>query len=531
MATAANYAHVFTRLAGLRPGGDGKWSACCPSHDDHHQSLSIRVGDNGALLMKCHAPHGCTLASVVAAINLTMDDLFPDNKRNNTNANGVRRMSDRTFVCAYDYRDHANKLVYQAVRWNPKGFNQRRVNPYYNPKIARHSETNPEYLYNLDGVERILYRLPQLLKAIRENPVRWIFVMEGEKDVDLAWKNGIVATCNPMGALKWDEKYSFVLKNCNVVVIPDEDPVDEKVGYSPGLRHAEMVCDSLRPHSKTQRVLRLPGVGPKGDFSEWWELLGSQGVSELDRRKKLAALATEASEWMPRDVLTPVYGGMPNHAGHGAVTHDFRPGAQDSTPDDIPGVIFPTKEQYERCKSLAGDGVCLFRIGAMYHCCGRDNILIQAACNMNASLWPSERLAEVVHKMQNANLCVAVFEAWEDEKALPIIHEASASKRPKPPTPTPPTTAVPQETPTATKEWEGEITPGLQAIANVAIEMRESLPPQGGVNQLAAKLLVEIGCVSNIIHLSPTVDKRRLRDTLAAIGSLALIGLDDLAKA
>ncbi len=46
------------RLAGVK-GSGGQITARCPAHDDRHQSLSVREGDGGRILVKCHA--GCAI--------------------------------------------------------------------------------------------------------------------------------------------------------------------------------------------------------------------------------------------------------------------------------------------------------------------------------------------------------------------------------------------------------------------------------------------------------------------------------------
>ena len=56
-----------------RQSGDG-YIAQCPAHDDEHPSLSIGLGDDGRVLLNCHA--GCDTKAVVAALGLTMVDLF-----------------------------------------------------------------------------------------------------------------------------------------------------------------------------------------------------------------------------------------------------------------------------------------------------------------------------------------------------------------------------------------------------------------------------------------------------------------------
>ena len=68
----------------------------------------------------------------------------------------ARKMADgtpRSIVATYDYRDGNFKRLYQVVRQEPKSFYQRR------PDGAG------GWINNLNGVERVLYRLPELMTA------------------------------------------------------------------------------------------------------------------------------------------------------------------------------------------------------------------------------------------------------------------------------------------------------------------------------------------------------------------------------
>src|SRR5215469_13195759 len=66
---------VLSHLKGVRISMHG-WRACCPAHADRRPSLSISVGEQGQVLLKCFA--GCSLERIVEAMGLTMSDLFPD---------------------------------------------------------------------------------------------------------------------------------------------------------------------------------------------------------------------------------------------------------------------------------------------------------------------------------------------------------------------------------------------------------------------------------------------------------------------
>jgi len=78
--TAAD--RILSRLAGVRRVGDRRWVSRCPAHDDRSPSLSVRqVHDR--VLIRCWA--GCTAAEVVAAVGLTLADLYDDAQHSRPN--------------------------------------------------------------------------------------------------------------------------------------------------------------------------------------------------------------------------------------------------------------------------------------------------------------------------------------------------------------------------------------------------------------------------------------------------------------
>ncbi len=80
----------------------------------------------------------------------------------------------------FNYEDETGKLLYQVVRYEPKGFSQRRP------------DGNGGWICNVSGVEKVLYRLPQLVRAELDE---WIFITEGEKDADRITKTPMFARC------------------------------------------------------------------------------------------------------------------------------------------------------------------------------------------------------------------------------------------------------------------------------------------------------------------------------------------------
>jgi putative DNA primase/helicase len=232
--------------------------ARCPVHDDRENSLSIREGRDGRALVNCFA--GCKMNTVIDALGLAMTDIFPQR--------GSNEPSQRTIVATYEYKDRSGNPVFEVIRYNPKTFKQRR------PDGAGH------WIWNLEGVERVLYRLPELLAADPDTPV---FVVEGEKDVDRLTHDGLVATTNPGGACKWKKEYGHELADRRVVIIPDND--------SPGLRHAEIVASNLHGIAASVKVVNLPGIGAKDDVSDW--------LNVGHTADELLALAEATLTWVP----------------------------------------------------------------------------------------------------------------------------------------------------------------------------------------------------------------------------------------
>ena len=58
-------AETIAKALGGRKMGDS-WMACCPAHNDREPSLSIATGDEGKVLVRCHA--GCDQRQVIAVL-------------------------------------------------------------------------------------------------------------------------------------------------------------------------------------------------------------------------------------------------------------------------------------------------------------------------------------------------------------------------------------------------------------------------------------------------------------------------------
>lgn len=68
-------ARLLDRLDQVRDKGRDRWVARCPAHEDRKPSLSIAETPDGRVLVNCFS--GCAVEDVLAAVGLTLEDLFP----------------------------------------------------------------------------------------------------------------------------------------------------------------------------------------------------------------------------------------------------------------------------------------------------------------------------------------------------------------------------------------------------------------------------------------------------------------------
>src|SRR5262245_2169988 len=195
-----------------------------------------------------------------------MRDLWPA-REHQVQRNG------REVVATYDYVE-GGCLRFQVVRFWPKSFAQRRPirggwawtlagGAFHRQgdtwKRRGQGETSADGDIILEPVRPFLFHLDELDTARPECPV---FVVEGEKDVLALEKRGLLATCNPMGAGKWQDGYSQALRGRHVLVIPDNDEA--------GRKHAHEVEASVRRYAAEVAVLELGGLPDRGDVSDWF---------------------------------------------------------------------------------------------------------------------------------------------------------------------------------------------------------------------------------------------------------------------
>lgn len=172
-------------------GSGNERKAKCPLHADKNPSFSVNTKTN---LWRCFA--GCGGGSVIDLLckldNLSVRELFEregvtreernasplprrtpgdfgfKKRRNPFDTRPVKRPpdrepeepkhahegKDRVIECTYPYTNAVGKLLYEVVRYKPKDFRQRHM-------------VDGEWVWNMNGVERVLFQLPAVLQSQR----------------------------------------------------------------------------------------------------------------------------------------------------------------------------------------------------------------------------------------------------------------------------------------------------------------------------------------------------------------------------
>ena len=188
---SGDFAPFYSKyLQSVKKIGGQEYKALCPFHDEKNASFNFNA-QTGQYFC-----HGCTKKGDIFHFYAKLNSLNTQNDfpkilngiaQDFSISNG-QKVKPR-MVKAYEYTDPTGQLIFEVCRMEPKDFLQRRP------------DGRGGYIWNLKGVERVLYRLPEVLKA------QEVIIAEGEKDADNLAALGFTATTCPMGAGKWRDRF------------------------------------------------------------------------------------------------------------------------------------------------------------------------------------------------------------------------------------------------------------------------------------------------------------------------------------
>lgn len=254
----------LARLQNVKPTGDDKWQACCPAHDDRKQSLSIGIGREEQILLHCFA--GCDTDAILDVLNLPFIALFPPKEEDIGKWEEIK--GTRRQTAEYSYHQADGTLLFQVLRFQYRVRHSQTSKERMDKDFQqRQPGENGEWNWKTRGLQRVLYRLPQVLEAKERGAT--IFLVEGEKDVHTLEEWGLTATTKAGGSgAKWEPQYTETLTGANVVILPDNDTA--------GKEAAQTAANALQGKAASLRVIFLPDLPDKGDVTDWKEAGGTK---------------------------------------------------------------------------------------------------------------------------------------------------------------------------------------------------------------------------------------------------------------
>jgi len=272
-----------------RPTGNG-YITRCPGHEDRSPSLSVSAGDDGRILLHCHA--GCTVDAICDAANISVRDLFPDSEPIGDIARDhawlqPRNTQQQAKITEYHYKDTQGNIVFTKVK---KEDNNGKA--FYWQHIDASGTTVMGMPRNCD---KILYNLPTVVEAVLTNEI--IFLVEGEKDAETLINQGLIAT-TATESTTWRESFTDLFKNARIALLYDYDKA--------GFKRRDFIISNLASKIKSLRVIDLPGIeyteSHGKDITDWLNVEDNT----IENFIRLVGQTPEYSTTPQKDSLTVV---------------------------------------------------------------------------------------------------------------------------------------------------------------------------------------------------------------------------------
>ncbi len=268
-------------------GNSNERMAKCPFHEDGSPSFSVNIGKQlwtcragcgGGSVIDLMARHeGVSVGTILNRLGETPEGFKPPvSKAKPKTAVAPAPTEKPKIVKTYDYRNAAGELVYQALRLEPKSFRQRRP------------DGTGKWYWNMEGVERVLYQFPQLLKTHKP----WCYC-EGEKDADnVTALGGWLGTTHVGGSKSWLDAYADFMAGRDIILCGDTD--------EPGKEMMQRILSSLAGKAKSVTVVKIPD--PHKDVTDWLNTL----PDDMEQRHNAFAKLVDDSPCYDKGLDIPV---------------------------------------------------------------------------------------------------------------------------------------------------------------------------------------------------------------------------------
>jgi hypothetical protein len=264
---------ILETATGLKKVGS-QWEGACPicggvdrfrvMFDNPHKWFCRNCNSKGGDVIDLHKKmHGFTDNSELAGICQGNGSFSPARRKKEP-----AKATAQNLKAKYHYKDEQGKILFTVLRYEAKGFKKSFRQGYKDDSGVFHA--------GVAGRRVVPYKLPELLSSDR------VFIVEGEKDVDLILSEGLPATCFQNAT--WKDEYRKYFSGKEIFVIPDMD--------KPGGKKANQVARAL-----SGKLLFLPGLAEKGDVSDFFNNGGT--VADIENLLSSAKLPIQEQDSLP----------------------------------------------------------------------------------------------------------------------------------------------------------------------------------------------------------------------------------------
>ena len=212
------------------------WHAPCPAAQTEDPYHTVVVNESFDHAVELHCSQNCDQKDILSGLGLTAAVLSPVADPGGYKPRGGD--SVRPFREIRRFRDVSGNLVYS------QGLTAEGDRPVWRPNWRG------EYDWGIKGVPQVLYRLPQVARAVETGVT--VYITEGERDADAVVEAGGVATCNYGGAGQWSVEYNEHLSRADAVIIAHNNVA--------GYNHAHSVLAFVQPVAMCACIV-APAVG------------------------------------------------------------------------------------------------------------------------------------------------------------------------------------------------------------------------------------------------------------------------------
>jgi len=322
-----NFDLIINKFSNVKRLSNGSYQCSCPlpahKHGDKTPSLTITEKEDKVLLF-CHVCGESATPEILKTVELEEKDLFKKNWNKESSSEYSSSGGDKktypldwivkNSTVQYFYNNDNNEPEILKIRYLDKTTGEEVKGCFY------HYAGCDRWIKNLNGKRPQLYKLPELLQAIRRGE-EFIFDVEGEKDVETLSKVGLTATTS--GSSKsWQDKFKEYYRGAKkVIILPDND--------QPGKEYAGQKAKSLHGIAEEVKIVELPGLKEREDVTDWIngghtkeELLelvkntpvyspAAPPVEQKEKKKTLLDYDLKPGdlnipeEWLIKDILAP----------------------------------------------------------------------------------------------------------------------------------------------------------------------------------------------------------------------------------